>query len=444
MRTIVLGAGIAGLTAALEESGAGHDVTVVDEYDHLGGNHISHEIGPYSFDIGSFVFFPGFPLFTQFPEVEARCVPLHIAYQRIAPDGRIRRYPFDEREILGLPPHRLAAALASLAAGRLRRGPPRDVADVTARMIGRRLYRQLGLENYLTRFYGLPPDRIDPLFADKRMQQIMRAARIGSLLARAGGRLLPARLRPHRPPAQQVLVRPRAGFAAFYEPVRTALETRGATFRLGEAVCRIARSGTEFRLATDRGELTADRLICTIPAARLLALLGAAPGGLVSSRLTSLFVSFEGRRGFDAMVLFNFQAAGLWKRLTMHSDAYGLADGRSYGSVEVTDAGDAPVGAAAAFADFRAHMSACGLFDGTLRLEGSMVTDHAYPVYALGVVEEIARARAVAAEAGVILAGRQGLHDYLPTSWHVMDQVKAELRRAPAGVTGALRKGATG
>jgi protoporphyrinogen oxidase len=431
MRTIILGAGIAGLTAADAESGRGHEVVVVDGYGHLGGNHISRDIGPYSFDIGSFLFFPGFPLFARYPEVQAACVPLAVGFQRIAPDGRVRRYPFDEREILAQPPHRLAAAALSLAAGRLRRGPPRDVADATVRLLGARLYRQLGLENYLTRFYGLAPDRIDPLFADKRMQQVMQGARLGRIVWRAAHRLL------HAPQpatsAAPVMVRPRAGFGAFYAPVRAALEAHGVAFRLAETPRAIMRDGAGFRLVTDGGELTGDRLISTIPIAGLLALIGGETS-LRSSRLTSLFLSFAGTRGFTAPVLYNFQAAGLWKRLTMHSDAYGTADGRSYLSVEVTGLADAhAAGPEAAFADFRAHTAACGLFTGDLRLEGSLVTENAYPVYALGVAAEIARARAVAEEAGIILAGRQGLHDYLPTAWHVMDQVKAELAKADLG-----------
>lgn len=426
MHTIILGAGIAGLTAADAESAAGRAVTVVDAYDRVGGNHISHQVGPYSFDIGSFLFFPGFPLFEAYPEVRERCVPLAIAFQRIAPDGRVRRYPFEEREILAQPPHRLAGAMLSLAAGRLRRGPPRDVADTAIRLIGAQLYRQLGLENYLTRFYGLAPEQIDPLFADKRMQQVLQGARLGRMLRRAVGRLAAPAPAPATGPL--VVVRPRDGFAAFYAPVRSALERRGVAFRLGAGPRQVERGASGFRVVTAAGEVCGDRLVSTIPLAQLTAMLGAA-SDLRSSRLTTLFLSFEGRRGFSAPVLFNFQAAGLWKRLTMHSDAYGLCDGRSYCSVEVT--GDRSAGSAAAFVDFRAHTAGCGLFEGDLRLEGSAVTDNAYPVYATGVADSIARARAVAEAAGVVLAGRQGLHDYLPTAWHVIDQVKGQLARNP-------------
>jgi protoporphyrinogen oxidase len=430
MRTIILGAGIAGLTAADAESRAGREVVVVDGYRHVGGNHISRDIGPYSFDIGSFLFFPGFPLFELFPEVRERCVPLAVAYQRIAPDGQVRRYPFDRREVLGQPPHRLAADLLSLAAGRLRRSPPQSIADATVRLIGTRLYRRLGLENYLTRFYGLPPAGIDPLFADKRMRQVVQGAQIGRLVHAAVLRLLRGAPPPAAAPTP-AMVRPRDGFAAFYAPVRAGLEARGVRFRLGDPPRRILGSPGRFRLDTEGGAVRGERLVSTLPLARLLRLIGEETA-LRSSRLTSLFVSFAGERGFTAPILYNFHAAGQWKRLTMHSDAYGPAGGRAYLSVEIT--GSDPASPEAAFSDFRLHTAASGLFDGDLRLEGSTVTDDAYPVYARGVAAEIARARAVAAAAGIVLAGRQGLHDYLPTAWHVMDQVRAELARAPAPV----------
>src|SRR6516162_4392458 len=60
---IVLGAGISGLvaTSILLEQGC-EQVLVVDEYDHVGGNHIDRTIGDYTFDVGSFIFQDDSPL----------------------------------------------------------------------------------------------------------------------------------------------------------------------------------------------------------------------------------------------------------------------------------------------------------------------------------------------------------------------------------------------
>jgi len=54
---MVLGAGISGLVSASVLLKQGYqNIIVVDEYDHIGGNHIDCSIGEYTFDIGSFIF----------------------------------------------------------------------------------------------------------------------------------------------------------------------------------------------------------------------------------------------------------------------------------------------------------------------------------------------------------------------------------------------------
>ena len=66
---VVLGAGASGMASASILLNRGvKSVLLLDKYDHLGGNHISVEIGPYSFDIGSFFFQDESPFTQHFPE----------------------------------------------------------------------------------------------------------------------------------------------------------------------------------------------------------------------------------------------------------------------------------------------------------------------------------------------------------------------------------------
>src|SRR4051812_41254277 len=60
---IVLGAGISGLVSASVLLGQGaQEIVILDEYDHVGGNHIDRSIGDYTFDIGSLIFQDDSPL----------------------------------------------------------------------------------------------------------------------------------------------------------------------------------------------------------------------------------------------------------------------------------------------------------------------------------------------------------------------------------------------
>src|SRR3981081_4425 len=67
---IILGVGMSVLVAASVLLRDGYQrVLVVDEYAHIGGNHIDRSIGGYTFDIGSFIFQDDSPLLAHLPEI---------------------------------------------------------------------------------------------------------------------------------------------------------------------------------------------------------------------------------------------------------------------------------------------------------------------------------------------------------------------------------------
>jgi hypothetical protein len=142
----------------------------------------------------------------------------------------------------------------------------------------------------------------------------------------------------------------------------------------------------------------------------------------------SLFYSFSGNRGFESSILYNFSHRGAWKRLTMHSDFYGRANGREYFGVEVianhadhsTELGDQ---------DFVTHVRANGLFQGDLKLEGSMVLENAYPIYSQRSGERAAQAIRTLEAFGIQSFGRQGGFDYQPTARASTLEAEASLAR---------------
>ncbi len=419
---IVLGAGISGLVSAsiLLDQGCSR-VLVADTYSHLGGNHIDRTIGPYTFDIGSFIFQDDSPLLDHFPELLDHYVPIAPSWGRLNPQGVVTAYPISIRDdILAAGPLGMARIAGSVAFARTFRRDVANARDFARFWIGDHLLQRSGLEAYMARFYGVSPDQIDLELAQKRMGWISEHASLRNLARRLLPRAAPG-------PANRQMARPREGFAALYAPARERLESRGATFLLGADLQALACSEGQFALRANGMPMTAARMISTIPLDHAQALCGAAPElPLPTITLISLFFSFSGRRGFDPSVLYNFAHDGAWKRITVYSDFYGAAEGREYFTAEVI--GSPSVGSIAdAERDFRQHVTANRLFDGDLRLEGGLLLDNAYPVYSHGTQQRADAAIRMLRSLGIESFGRQGAFDYQPTARVSTKQVEAAL-----------------
>jgi len=95
---VVLGAGMSGLvgTTVLLDQGAGR-VVVLDTYQAVGGNHLDVRLGPFTFDVGSFIFQDDSPLLVHFPELLELYVPIKPSWSRLNPQGVVTEYPFSVR-----------------------------------------------------------------------------------------------------------------------------------------------------------------------------------------------------------------------------------------------------------------------------------------------------------------------------------------------------------
>lgn len=400
---------------------AGERVILIEPYDRLGGNQRSNNIGPYTFDIGSFVFFSGSPFFRRFPGAEATCQPAHIVVDRITPQRRISRYPFSVADdLFWRGPIEVALTGLSLAWGRLTSRSPKSAGSFARYYLGRRLFVESGLEAYIERLCGIPADAVEHQFAEKRMNWIARALSFESL----AGML---RRKRDTGPAPAVLVRPRGGFEHMFAAVAAQLEAKGVDIRLGASVEKIERVDGGFNLTTTNGVVRAGRVISSLPLTVTAQACGlAAPDIIRSLPLLSLYVAYDGELGFPSQVLYNFTPTGSWKRLTVHSRIYGQAEGREYLSVEAPLA-HGPVDAEAEFAAFLSFMREHHLLTGHAMLVGHERTDFAYPTYAHG---SMAASEALIEELeamGVEMLGRQGRFDYIPTSSRATELVAERL-----------------
>jgi protoporphyrinogen oxidase len=422
---VVLGAGISGLVSASLLLKQGYrNVLVVEEYAHVGGNHIDRSIGEYTFDIGSFIFQDDSPLLAHLPELLPLYVPINPTWGRLNPQGVVTQYPISIKDdLIAAGPVEWLRILSSVLFARIFRRRLRNARDFAQYWIGARLLRRSGLENYMRRFYGLPPESIDIKFAERRMLWIKEHASLRGIFRRW---LMPA----PKSAANQQLARPREGFSHLYQAAVQRLERDGVTFLLAAKMRGLQKKSDVFFLETGHRCIAANHVVSTIPLERIQNLCGMSSGEpLRTVTLISLFFSFSGVRGFDQSILYNFSHAGSWKRLTVYSDFYGYSAGREFFAVEV-NADHVSGSVATAEQDFRRHVSENGLFAGDLKLEGSHIVSNAYPVYTDKADEQAAKAIAALRAIGIKSFGRQGGFDYQPTARDSTLKAEAALRRA--------------
>jgi protoporphyrinogen oxidase len=424
---IVLGAGISGLVSASILLKQGYqNVLVVDEYAHIGGNHIDRSIGEYTFDIGSFIFQDDSPLLVHLPELLPLYVPINPSWGRLNPQGMVTQYPISIKDdLIAAGPVEWLRILSSVLFARIFRRRLRNARDFAQYWIGARLLHRSGLGNYLKRFYGLPAEKIDIKFAEKRMLWIKEHASFRRYLS------FPRWLKPPvKSVPNQQLARPREGFAHLYQGAAQRLERCGVAFLLGTEMHSLQKEDGLFFLYTSGRRVAASRVVSTIPLERVQDLCGIlSEEKLQTVTLISLFFSFSGDRGFEHSVLYNFSHTGAWKRLTVYSDFYGPSGGREFFAVEV-NADHVAGSVETAARDFRRHTLENGLLTGDLRLEGSHTVSNAYPIYTDKADERAANAIAALRSFGIESLGRQGGFDYQPTARDTTLKAEAALRRS--------------
>ncbi len=166
-QTIVLGAGITGLTVAWELAKVrGGDVVVLEKEPTVGGLASTHRVNGYAFDVGSHRLHDSYA-----PEVarlvDELCGPDLLRRERrglLFLQDRSLRYPpspFDIMAAFSLGDFvRFTADLCfAKAAKLLRRGEPEDFEAYTVARVGRSLYERF-YKPYAEKLYGRPPSTI--------------------------------------------------------------------------------------------------------------------------------------------------------------------------------------------------------------------------------------------------------------------------------------------
>jgi len=238
-RTVIIGAGPAGLTAAWELTRNGRTALVIEQdATHVGGiaRTVTHK--GFRFDIG------GHRFFSKNADIEKlwaeilgdrmiECERLSRIYYR----GRFFKYPLETLNVLeNLGIAESIACMVSYAAARLK--PKREIKsfeDWVVNAFGRRLY-EIFFRSYTEKVWGIPCSEISADWAAQRIKDLS----IGALVKRA----LTFRKKTGGPVIKTLIDRfhyPAHGPGEMWETLAKKIEERGAVVQLGESVTSIKR-----------------------------------------------------------------------------------------------------------------------------------------------------------------------------------------------------------
>jgi protoporphyrinogen oxidase len=241
----VLGAGPAGLAAALELAESGVNVTVLERQDHVGGNATSFDFGGINVDYGSHRLHPASP-----PQVLERIRGLlgddlltRPRHGRIRLMGRWIHFPLRPADLLLRMHPRFATGVGlDLARKALPAGTPgvdqETFASVLEKGLGRTICREFYFP-YARKIWGMAPEQISPIQAYKRVS----AGSIGKMLKR----LMPGS-GSGGASTKGIFYYPRHGFGQICTALHEAATRAGARIHLGATV-------REIRLATPQRQV---------------------------------------------------------------------------------------------------------------------------------------------------------------------------------------------
>jgi protoporphyrinogen oxidase len=282
----ILGAGPAGLGAAVGLARRGLRVTLLEQTDRVGGNAGSFVLAGLPVDYGSHRFHAAadpqvLGLVRSLLGDDLLMRPRH---GRIRLLGRWIHFPLRPVDLATRMHPRFAAGVAGdLVRKTIARRPAGSsatdtFASVLERGLGRTICREFYFP-YARKIWGLQPEEISPIQAYKRVS----AGSVGKLIKR----LLPQRGDRARG-TRGYFYYPREGFGQIAERLRDAAQDAGARIRFGTTVTRLDRAGAttgvEITAGTDREVFEADHVWSTIPLTTLVRLLSpAAPADVLAS-----------------------------------------------------------------------------------------------------------------------------------------------------------------
>lgn len=291
----VLGAGPAGLAAALELAESGVGVTVIERQQQVGGNATSFDFGGINVDYGSHRLHPASP-----PQVLERIRKLlgedlltRPRHGRIRLMGRWIHFPLRPVDLLLRMHPRFAAGVGIDLARKALPSSGIHGTETFASILEKGLGKTICSEFYFPyarKIWGLAPDQISPIQAYKRVS----AGSIGKMLKR----LLPGS-GSGGASTKGIFYYPRHGFGQICTALHEAAVNAGATVHLGANVSEIRLAGPDRQVLYEQNgsthTLATNQVYSTIPVTLLTQLVDAPVPAEVVTATEAL--------GFRSMVL---------------------------------------------------------------------------------------------------------------------------------------------
>lgn len=275
MHVVVVGAGLAGLSAAWTLAQEGQRVTLLERENHVGGMAASWQVGPYTLDHGPHRFHTrDAELLAHFYEILDNQVVIRERLSRIYLEGKYFDYPLKALNVLkGLDVFLLARALSDYAWIRVRQRlkpiPDTHFENWVIKRFGRTLYR-LFFGTYTAKAWRMPCTEISADWAAQRIAQ----ANLWDTIKKT---LNPPREGEVRSLVTQFWYPARGGIGALSEGYARKIRQLGGEILLGAELERIEIQGARVvrvvhRHAGAQHALAPDHVINTAPLPRVLEL----------------------------------------------------------------------------------------------------------------------------------------------------------------------------
>lgn len=268
MRVGVIGAGPAGLTAALSLQSSRIDVEVLEAGNCVGGLSRSMDLWGHRVDIGPHRFFSTDERINRFwLDIVGDHYRMVDRLTRVCFRGELIDYPIrplSAMRQLGL----LDAARCLTSYLYQKATPQREIDDASfeswvSSRFGRRLF-EMFFQSYSEKLWGIPCSELSANFAAQRIREFS----LGEALLSA---VLPGRARRHKTLVDRFAY-PLGGTGSVYESMAKRLEQKGGCVRLNSPVSKVLRDGSQVRgvqLASGE-EKKFDHVVSTMPLSLLI------------------------------------------------------------------------------------------------------------------------------------------------------------------------------
>lgn len=258
---VVVGAGPAGLMAALRSAQAGHRCTLLEAGETVGGMAGSFDVAGQRVDYGSHRLHPATPerFLEMFRALLGSDLQIRPRQGRIRLSGRWLVFPLRAADMIrNLPVSFGARAAVDAAVSPLRKarrvGSTSFEAEVTRRL-GPAVAREFYVP-YARKLYGIEASLLDRELAMRRVS----ASGTGDVLGRI--------VRAARPQGRRFLY-PRAGYGQLSEALACAATTAGVDIRMRSRVDTIKTAGDAVSVRFDGETIDGDMVLSTMPAPAL-------------------------------------------------------------------------------------------------------------------------------------------------------------------------------